>query len=134
METIKTFKQSKKMVNQQFTIAIIMLIIGGVALMAFGIGLIICLGILNLIMAFTNQNRDVVKVYEHNIEAKLAPLGGTKYVKFCDIKDVEVVNDKNSVVHYNEGTSAKKLKLNKALFDDQDYTDLLMMLKNKKVA
>lgn len=134
METIKTFKQSKKMVNQQFTIAIIMLIIGVVALMAFGMVLIVGLGILNLIMAFANQNRDVVKVYEHNIEAKLAPLGGTKYVKFCDITDVDVVTDKRSIVYYKDGASTKKLVLNKVTFEENDYSDLLMMLKNKKTA
>ncbi len=131
METIKVFKPCEKYVKQQFVIGSIMLVAGVIALM-IGYVYLLGLAILTLVLASIQKNRDMVKLFEKNMEVKFAPLGATKFLKYTDIKEIETVSEKKIILHYNDEVKEKRLRVPIQLFDKDDLTDFLDMIKERK--
>lgn len=132
MEARKVFKPAKKFVNQQFLTSAIMLI-GGVIALANGVPHLIGMGILVLIIAFYNKNRQIIKLFDNNMELKLSPLGSTTYIKYADIEKTEKENDKKIFIYYKEGDKTEKFRLPVHLIEKDDLTEFLKVVESKKI-
>lgn len=133
MEARKIFKPAKKFVNQQFLISAIMLI-GGFIALANGVPHLIAMGILVLIMAYYHKNRQMIKLFDNNMELKFSPLGPTTYVKYTDIEKTERESDKRIFIYYTEGGKTKKIRVPVHLLEQNDLTEFLKVVEAKKNA
>lgn len=133
MEAIRVIKPSKKFVNQQFLISGIMLVLGMVSI-ANGVPHLLGMGVLFLIMAFSHQNRKMIQLFEQNMEIKFAPLASTKFIKYGDIIKIEKVSDKKIFVHYKDGSKTTKLRIPVHMMEQDELTEFLKVVNNKKVA
>ncbi len=132
MKEEKVYKPCKKYVNQQFLTAFIFLA-GGIFALMHGKFYFIGMSILFFIIAFMTKNRDMVKLFKTSMEMKFAPLSSTKYIRYSDIQNVEKIDDKKIFVHYKEGTSLQKIRVPVHLFEKDDLTDFLKVMRAKQL-
>ncbi len=127
MKVNKEIKASQKHINQLFTIAIVMIVLG-LIVMSLGLYQLIGFGVLTLVVAFMTQNLTLVKLLDNHMELKLGPFAGTKYVKFCDVHDLKKESAKKIYIHYKNGESQKKIRIPVHMIEENDLIELMSVI------
>jgi len=130
MTVKKTIKPSDKFIRQQFIISTVFFGVGIVGLF-IGAAHLIGFGILFMVLAFMHKDRDIIKIYDQNIEIKIAPLAATKFIKFSDLTKTERISEKKIFVHYMNGNDPKKLRMPVQMIDAKELSEFLEMLDSK---
>jgi hypothetical protein len=126
----RLIKPSDKFINKQYTYGIIITCIGLVGI-AIGAWHVIGFGILFIVMASIQSNKDIIKIYEDHLEIKFAPLASTKYIKFSNLRKVERVSEKKIFVHHRQATDLKNFRVPVHMFAPNDLADFLAFLDDK---
>lgn len=133
MEAKKIFTPSEKFVNQQFTKAIVAIIIGIILISTLGIGVILVFGVLFLVIAFMLNNKQMVKLYDKNIELSFAPIGSTLLIKYININRIEKVSDNKILIHYTNDGKDKRVRIPVHMFEPSDLKEFINVLENRKI-
>ncbi len=124
MEPVKTIKLSKKHVNKQMIMGVVLTILGVVGLV-IGAAHILGLGIFFLVIAIVQKERNIFKIFENNLEMKMGPIAPTKYIRFTDFTRVENIEDKKITVYYKDAGKERKIRLHSSVFESDDIKYLL---------
>ncbi len=131
MNKIKAITPGKKYINQMFIMGSVFLAIGLVAFAIMGVWIGLGPAIVILIVAAMQQNKEIIKMYDENIELKLAPLASTRYIKYSEI--ISIDNNKQKViVRYKQGSDSKKIAISKQLIDENELGNFIELLESKK--
>ena len=82
-------------------------------------------------MTLWHKSNSVIKFYDTNIEAKLAPIASKKYIRYTDIETIDSSNKRFVEILYKDSGESKKLRIPVRLLDKTDMDDLIETIKSK---
>jgi hypothetical protein len=129
MKAIKEIKAGEKHMNNMYIGTAVGLILGIVTLI-IGAPHFLTLGIIYLIMTLWHKSNSVIKFYDTNIEAKLAPIASKKYIRYTDIETIDSSNKRFVEILYKDSGESKKLRIPVRLLDKTDMDDLIETIKS----
>lgn len=131
MNPVKTIKPSKKYIKKQFTYGTIVLTLGIIGLAIGTLYMLLGIGILVLVVTSFQKDRDVIKIFEDNIEVKFAPVSSIRFIKFSDMQRVEKISASKTILIYQDGEKEKKLRIPVAMIDSADLEYLIELMDSK---
>ena len=120
-------KAGDKHMNNMYIGTAVGLILGVITL-AIGAPHFLTLGIIYLIMTIWHKNNSVIKMFDNNMEVKLAPIASKKFIRYTDIEKVDISNKRFVEILYKDSDKMKKLRVIKKLLNDSDLKKLLRTL------
>ncbi len=128
MESIKTFKFKPSLSRNNIIGGGILLVIGiilGVLTMRFMPAI---LGILFVFIGIKQQSMEVIRFLDKHLEIRLAPISGIKLIRYTDISNVDVVNNKRIEIQALILDKNKTTKIPLNSFTEEDQKAILSEL------
>ena len=130
MSIISTIKPSASFMKKQMNVAIVFTCIGAVGIF-IGIGYLLILGIILMVMNSSQKKKDIIKVYENNLEIKFAPLASTRFIKYDELIELERASEKKIVIHYAKDDKRKKLRIPVQMIEPKELKEFLELVDSK---
>jgi len=125
MEPIKSYGTSKKLQNQGFLLAGLMLFFFVIGLLLLNkiIVMFLIFSILKFVIAGLNSTHKIIKIYDRHFEIKLGVMASSKLIKNENFRAINVEKKKILIDYITEDGTKKTVKMLLTALEQEDLVD-----------